>query len=127
MTEAAIRHRLVTRGKALFDAPPLLVEFTREPGANVLLNDLERHPHAFVLGCVMDQQIRAERAWLIPYRIGQKLVQKGLDGFSMDVLRALSRDDVQHLMSQPQPLHRFADRMGEHFRSAAPNFRSVWG
>ena len=56
----------------------------------------------------MDRQIKAERAWLIPYLIAEKL-----NGFSMDVLRGLSPADVRRLMSEPKPLHRFVDLMSD--------------
>ncbi len=32
-----------------------------------VLSDINKMPHLFVLGCVMDRQIKAERAWDIPY------------------------------------------------------------
>ena len=72
MNENNIRDRLVEHGEALFRAPKQLIQFTVEPLADSLLNDLSEHPHAFVLACVMDRQIKAEKAWLIPYRILEK-------------------------------------------------------
>ena len=36
---------------------------------NEFLNNFKEYPHAFVLGCLMDRQIKAERAWAIPYKV----------------------------------------------------------
>jgi endonuclease-3 len=103
-----IRDRLVEHGKQLLTAPKQLVRFTDDEAANALLNDLTGHPHAFVVGCVMDRQVKAERAWQIPYHFQQKL-----DGdFSIQRLALLTESDVKKLMSEPEPLHRFADKMG---------------
>ena len=113
MNEKSIRDRLVEHGRKLFNAPRQPIQFTKDPNADALLNDLENYPHAFVLACVMDRQIKAERAWLIPYRISEKI-----GGFSMDLLSGLSREDVYRLMSEPEPLHRFVDKMADHFYSA---------
>ena len=49
---------------------------------NNLLNNLEEYPHAFVLGCVMDRRIPAERAWAIPYKVCEALKGK----FDIDTL-----------------------------------------
>jgi endonuclease III len=119
MNEKAIRDRLVEHGQALFRAPKALIEFTKQPQADALLNDLADHPHAFVLACVMDRQIKAERAWVIPYRISEKI-----GGFSMDALSALSRADVKGLMTEPEPLHRFVDTMTDHFHSAVQRIKN---
>ena len=78
-----------------------------------MLNDLEAHPHAFVLACVMDRQVKAEKAWLVPYRISEKL-----NGFSMATLCSLSKAEVNRLMTHPEPLHRFVDKMSGFFQSA---------
>ncbi len=109
-----ISDQLVEHGKQLFNAPKELVRFTPDAAANALLNDLTGHPHAFVLACVMDRQVKAERAWLIPYRFQQKL---GGD-FSIQRLASLTLSDVKKLMSEPEPLHRFADKMGDYFYAA---------
>jgi endonuclease III len=129
MNEKAMRNRLVEHGQALFRAQKRPILFTREPKADALLNDLAHHPHAFVLACVMDRQVKAERAWLIPYRISEKI-----GGFSMKALNALSRAEVTRLMAKPEPLHRFVDKMAVYFHSTvqrimtdyAGNAASIW-
>lgn len=93
---------LSEHGRQLFNAPPNFIEFTKVRAADDLLNDLDLHPHAFVLGCVMDRQIRAEKAWLIPYRFAQKL-----GTFSFSRLATLTLDETRELMSKPEPLHRY--------------------
>ncbi|MBI4185375.1 MAG: iron-sulfur cluster loop [Proteobacteria bacterium] len=122
MTEKAIRSRLVERGQTLFAAPKGLVQFTQRPEADILLNDFDRYPHAFVIACVMDRQIKAERAWLVPYAISERL-----GGFSMEALSRLSRADVKRLMSKPAPLHRFVDTMSGLFWSAVQRITSRYG
>jgi len=119
MNEKHIRDRLVEHGEALFSASKQHIQFTAVPEADALLNDLTNHPHAFVLACVMDRQIKAEKAWLIPYRISEKL-----GGFSMAVLRSLSRDEVNRLMTQPEPLHWLVDKMSGFFHSTVQRIAS---
>lgn len=67
----------------------------------------------------MDRQIKAEKAWLIPYRISEKI-----GGFSMQVLAELSRVDLYRLMAKPEPLHRFVDTMTDHFYSAVQRIKN---
>ena len=119
MSEKSIRDRLVEHGQTLFRAPKQPITFTKEAQADALLNDLDNHPHAFVLACVMVRQVKAERAWLIPYRISQKI-----GGFSMEKLKALSREDVHRHMREPEPLHRFVDTMADHFYSAVQRIKN---
>jgi len=113
MMSDEIRAALVDRGKSLFASKPARVNFTNEARADALLNDLAGHPHAFVLACVMDRQIKAERAWLIPHRISDKL-----GGFSFALLRSLSFEDIRELLSKPEPLHRFPEEMSRNFHAA---------
>lgn len=86
-----------------------------------MLNDLDEHPHAFVLACVMDRQVKAERAWLIPYRILQKI-----GGFSVEKLSALTREDVNRIMREPEPLHRFVDKMADCFYAAVQRIKNTY-
>jgi endonuclease III len=94
-------------GQQLLDEPNRRVELIKSGGAaNEFVTDIKRQPHAFVLGCVMDRQIKAERAWRIPYELSGRI-----GGFSMDRLRALSKADVGQVMQNPTPLHRFPEKM----------------
>lgn len=110
MSNNTISSRLVGIGQNLFRAPRGFAEFTKVPEADALLNDIEGHPHAFVLACVMDRQFSTEKIWSIPYRI---LQEKG--DFSFDALSILSLDDIRERMSKPKPLHRFVDAMSRYF------------
>ena len=73
MNESEIRGILLDRGLELFQTPRAFREFAGEPEADRLLNDIEGTPHAFVIACVMDRQIKAQLAWQIPYRFVEKL------------------------------------------------------
>ncbi len=110
MTTNQIAQSLVGKGKKLFDSPREFVLFTGNTQADTLLNDLEGTPHAFTLACVMDRQIKAELAWLIPYRISEKL-----GNFEFHTLAALSLQEVEHIMTVPEPLHRFPSEMAKNF------------
>lgn len=45
-----------------FEGEDTFVEFTDNHAINTFLNNFDEYPHAFVLGCVMDKQIPAQRA-----------------------------------------------------------------
>lgn len=51
------------------DKDSQLVHFTGRVECDQFLNDLDHYPHAYVLACLMDRQIKSEKAWEIPYRI----------------------------------------------------------
>jgi len=107
---------LISEGYKQLTAPPELVKFTGVPEADNLLNDLDGSPHAFVIACVMDRQMKAEKAWLIPYEL-----QKRLGSFEFAELASLARSSPEKLseaMLHPTPLHRFPNEMSKHLRSA---------
>lgn len=122
MDENKVRENLVEHGQALFKAPKQLIQFTKKPEADAILNDLTNHPHAFVLASVMDQMWNAEKAWLIPYKLSEKI-----GGFAMQMLLQLSRDDVIRLMTKTEPLHRFAEKMAGFFHSAVNRIDARYG
>ena len=97
------------------------MRFTGVDGADRLLNDIEAHPHAFVFGCIMDRQMKAEKPWLIPFRLAEKL-----GDFAFSTLRTLTLREVTTLMTMEvttlmtkrKPLHRFPEVMSRNLHSA---------
>jgi endonuclease III len=98
---------LVQEGERL-SARPRAFRPTGVREVDDFLDDLRTHPHAFVLGCLMDRQVKAERAWRIPYDLA-----KHLGSFSMKTLRGLSESELRRFLRKPKPRHRFPDAMGK--------------
>lgn len=120
--EILIRERLIERGRRLFDASRNFIEFTGQREADELPNDLEQYPHAFVIACVMDRQVPAERAWLIPYKLSLKL-----GNFHFSTLRLLSEREICNLMLNPEPLHRFPEEMARNLYRAVRVIEKEYG
>jgi endonuclease III len=64
-----IRRKLIQLAETRMRRRQDRISFTRDARADALVLDLDRHPHAFVLGCVMDRHVKAEKAWRIPYEL----------------------------------------------------------
>ena len=78
--------------------------------ADDLVNDLVSCPHAFVLGCIMDRQINADKAWQIPFQMKQRI-----GDFAFFKLASLTEGEVKHHMTKPTPLHHYNNRMAGFF------------
>ena len=78
-----------------------IVHFLDEEEINVFLNNLDKYPHAFILACLMDKQIKAETAWKIPYKIYEIL-----GTFDIDKLGKISLDEYIEIFEKNK-LHRF--------------------
>ncbi len=124
VNDQAIRDRLVNRGRQIRNAKQRTAKFTDVPAADALIRDLDFRPHAFVLACVMDRQIKAEKAWIIPHQL--TLRDSRLTEFSMEALEQLSLTEVRSLMSLPGPLHRFVEIMSKAFYSAVQRIKGKY-
>jgi hypothetical protein len=120
--ESDIVKILVDRGSRLFRAPRKPIQFTDEPLANELINDLEQYPHAFVLGCVMNRQLPFRKVWRIPHKFKAALE----NDFSMERLARLSIAETVRIMTGPPKLHRFPEMMGILFHAAVARIRTVY-
>lgn len=101
---------LIDKGLKLFQKPAKRkVDFSNHAKSDKLISNLKQYPHAFVLACVMDRQIKAERAWLIPYKVSQEI-----DGFKFSKLLKFNRKDVVNIFKKKK-LHRFNDLMAKYF------------
>jgi endonuclease-3 len=107
--QALLQHRqqlaVPTGGKVAFN--------TGIAASEDLLNDLVGHPHAFVLACVMDRQVKAERAWLIPHLLRQRL-----GSFEFSYLAGLPVERLLAAFSESPHLHRFPEAMARNAHAA---------
>jgi len=117
--------QLVKEGYKRLAEPPLFVRFAGIHEADVLVNDINGHPHAFVLACVMDQQIKSEKAWQIPYKLKQRL---GFFDFpSLAKPGKSSSIKLKKAMVKPTPLHRFPKKMSKILLAAIRRIRNEFG
>ena len=114
-------HLIVRLGREFFQNRNSETEtFASDPKANAFLNDIENHPHAFVLACCMDRQTKAERAWLIPYKIGELL-----GDYSFSALLKLSLENTVNIFNE-NSLHRHNNNMAGVFYSAVQRIKNQY-
>lgn len=70
---AVLETRLITKALDGLSRATVSVPFAVKVEADQLVKDIDGHPHAFVIACVMDRVIEAEQAWGIPYELQQRL------------------------------------------------------
>jgi endonuclease-3 len=119
--DTAIVELLSMKGKELFRARREPVPFTGLKEADSYFNNIECYPHAFVLGCIMDQQEKTERAWLAPWQIAQTL-----GSLEFEALERLTLRKIERLFSRPRPLHRFYPKMAVYFHAAVRRISSQY-
>ena len=115
-----IEEILIDKGRTLISKHPEAKEYCKNEEADKLMNDIENFPHAFVLGCVMDRQIKAERAWQIPY-----MISKEIGGFEFEKLLKLSKNQIKEIFNKKK-LHRFNNDMAESFYLAIKKIHEVY-
>jgi hypothetical protein len=104
---------LIEEGQRLWKSPRRQVDFkTGVEEVEQLLNDIEHHPHMFVLACVMDRQIPARKAWIIPFEVGTEI-----GGFEFQDFLRLSPKRLERIFAD-KCLHRFNAKMAKHFYEA---------
>jgi endonuclease-3 len=107
--EQRITKILFDKAQKMHNKPRSIVPFTNIPESDSLLNNIEKYPHFFVLGCIVDRQIPAERAWNIPL-----IVSKECGGIEFNNFLSLNLDNYKSIFSEKR-LHRFNEQMAGHF------------
>jgi endonuclease-3 len=123
-------NKLLTDGRAMMEAPRGPIEFfaltgkpksANEAAAAKLLNDLDKCPHYFVLGCLMDRQIATSRAWIIPYLIGEEA-----GGIELKHFAALSEKKLITLF-ETRNFHRFNEKQAKVFYAGVQDIEKKYG
>ncbi|MCF6347081.1 MAG: hypothetical protein L3J20_02115 [Flavobacteriaceae bacterium] len=89
-----------------------LVDFTKNHKWDLLMNDLDNYSHLYVLGCIGDKQIKAERAWKIPMIIGEKI-----GGYEFEKFKKLSLNELEVFFVN-NSLHRFNKTVAKQYYKA---------
>ena len=84
------------------------------------LNDLNQYPYAYVLACIMDRQIKAERAWKIPFQVTEIIGSKNIN----DLLEVTEKEYVS--IFEQNKLHRFNKGMAIIFHKALIRIRDIY-
>ena len=92
-------------------------EKNKEYGQDLNIN---KFPHLFVLGCLMDKQISAEKALEIPLK-----VCKVTDTWSVDELSDITIDRMKKIF-EDNHLHRFNNEMSEVFVLAVKRIKEQY-
>jgi len=111
---------LVKRGDDLLREPLRKFEFTGNTEADNLISNLRDYPHAFVLACIMDRQMRAEKAWMIPHEISIEI-----NGFDFPKLLSLTLSKLNKIFHKKR-LHRFNDTMANNFYLGVKRIHDVY-
>lgn len=117
-----LRDALLAQADEVASKPPEPLVVTGVEEADRILNDLAHYPHAFVIACVMDRQIRAEKAWLVPYLLSERL-----GGFDFPLLASTPDSRMMSAMQDHPPLHRFPVVMGKNLIAAVRRIKGAYG
>ena len=88
-----------------------------DPGTkayNDKIADLENYPHLFVLSCMMDTGMNSDKAWIIPYKVAQELLNGDL---TFPAFASLSEDAIVQAFEKGN-FHRYKTVKGKVFYSA---------
>jgi endonuclease-3 len=108
-----VERRLVALGKKYLRSGPEFVRFTGDEQLDRHLNDIERYPHLFVLGCVADYQVKAEKAWAVPLALAARA-----GGMGFRTMNRLTGRQIRSVMRGPPALHRFPMAVADRMRKA---------
>ena len=117
-------HELVELGKARYQAAKDTKAWlapTSNEEANRYYNDIDSYPHIFVLGCLMDKQIKAERAWEIPYNLC-----RDFGCFDMRGLSEIPAEEIEEWFARNRP-HRYNAEMARVFYEAVQRIHGEYG
>lgn len=92
---------------------PEPARFSGDKSLDRYLNDIDRFPHLFVLGCVADYQVKFEKAWRVPMALAEHA-----GGKSFQAMCRMPQKKMRAVMKGPPALHRFPVAVADRIRKA---------
>ncbi len=84
-----------------------VISFADDANCDRLVSDLKNYPHAFVIACVSDRQMPAERAWKIPYKLRERI-----GSFEFKELRKITKQKLLDYFKNPSSLQIIGNQYG---------------
>ncbi|MDL2272977.1 hypothetical protein LJC34_00235 [Oscillospiraceae bacterium OttesenSCG-928-G22] len=83
-----------------------------------LLGEAERQlitgdPNAFLLGLISDQSVKAELAWSLPYRLGERIGK-----FDISIIANMPIEELEKQIKDKPALHRYPSNMAKYIQAA---------
>ena len=108
-----IVNTLVRSGSEALRGSRGAIKFSPKPRVNEVLNNIEAHPHLFVLGIQMDRGIESALAWEVAFRVVEEL---GLKSYEFADMRKPTLEElVQAFIGAG--LHRYPAKMARIFHN----------
>ena len=118
--EGALTKKLIGLGyQALEEGKSKTTSFGVPPEVQAWFTDLEKYPHLFLLACIANRQIKAEKAWSIPYNM--HLLFNSVEFESLEKLK--SKD---WLKLTKQIGHRFPEKTADSLELAIKHIRNTY-
>lgn len=109
---------LLNKGEILLKEPRKNITLSNDKEVNKYLTDLENYPHLFVLFCIMQRTINAQRAAKIPY-----LVATELGSFAFRELLKVELKVINEIFNKKK-LHYYNTKMAENFYYALKTIKN---
>ena len=107
------KHPLIKYAQSQLEAGKQNVHLIEDmPELDDFISPLGKYPHAYVLACIMDRQITAKNAWIIPWQVSQEI-----GGFEMPLLASIPLEKFDAIF-QKVSKHRFKKEMAKNFYNA---------
>lgn len=117
-TEKLIQHLSDISLKRL-NGPKAQMAFSGDLNADKFVNEIDLYPHAFLIGCIFDRQVKAEVAWKAPYTMCQRIGR-----FDFDYLASIDEGGWLDVISKPSPLHRYVANMARNVFNSLSSVKS---
>ena len=120
-SEIDIKKKLCDYSVKIFNTSETNFQWTGSKEHDKLLNDIKYNPHAFVIACLMNRQIKAEKVGLIPYELKRRI-----GDFSFKTLLEFKKKELHTFLNKPTPLHRYTNKMSEYLYKAIQKIKEKY-
>lgn len=118
----ALQDKLAAMAKKVYQGPWELGKFSKNERANVIINNIEKVPHIFVMACLLGRQFHDEKAWET-----MAYLEERTGTLDIEKLSRLTLGDWERAFTKPTPLHGFPHEMARTVMAAVQRITREYG